>query len=248
MSEFVLAFPNLARTILRKGMKNMLPKDMDVDVHFNPSYAPMRQRLCMTPNGEYFDALKQDNCDVITDEIETVTKDGIKFKSGQELEADMIVLATGLRLQLLSGLTPKVDGKPIRSGEKFAWRGCMLTDLPNMAFIIGYVRTTWTPGSDLMSKIIIRLLQHMERRGADVAVPRIDEEVARTAEKKLAVDLSSNFLLKAADRVPKVTGNGVWYGRENLAKDMMALLFGDMDEGMVFSGPGYDSTKRAKRE
>jgi cation diffusion facilitator CzcD-associated flavoprotein CzcO len=246
LTEFVLAFPKVARFALRKDIKAMLPEDVDVDVHFNPKYAPMTQRLCLTPDGEYFDALKRDNCEIVTDEIKTVVKDGIILQSGHKVDADIIVTATGLRLHLLGGLIPKVDGKPIYSGEKFAWRGSMLTDLPNMAFVIGYVTSTWTPGSDLMSKIVIKLLTHMEKRGADIAVPHISEEEAQAGEKKLAVDLTANYIVKAADRVPKVTGKGVWYGRTHLARDTWAMLFGDMDEGMVFSGPGIKDTKKVK--
>ncbi|KAL2211671.1 putative flavin-binding monooxygenase [Sarocladium strictum] len=245
ITEFVLAFPRIARYAVRKDMKAMLPEDIDVDVHFNPKYAPMTQRLCLTPNGEYFDALKQDNCSIVTDEIKTVTEDGIIMQSGQEIPADIIIKATGLRLHLIGGLIPMVDGKPIHSGEKFAWRGCMVSDLPNMAFVIGYVTSTWTPGSDLMSKLIIKLLREMERREATVVVPRISEE-EKAGPKKLSVDLTANYIVKAAERVPKVTGKGVWYGRTHLARDTWALLFGDISEGVEFSGPGNDDNKKRR--
>ncbi|KAH8174542.1 NAD(P)-binding rossmann-like domain-containing protein [Sarocladium implicatum] len=245
LTEFVLAFPTIARYAVRKDAKKKLPPKVDVDVHFNPSYAPMTQRLCLTPGGEFFDSFHRDNCDIVTDTIDTVTKDSVVLHSGQKIPADIIVTATGLRFHLFGGVIPTVDGKPVIVGDEFCWRGCMICHLPNMAFTMGYVVTTWTPGSDQMAKIVCKLLAHMEKKGATVAVPWMDPEKEATEERKPPVAISSGYIVKAHDRMPKVTGKGPWYGRENLAKDMWALWFGDLDDGMKFSGFEKESNKTA---
>lgn len=236
MSSFVLTFPNVARSGLRKDTKAKLPKDVDVDIHFNPRYPPMIQRLCMTPDDEFFKCLHRENCHIVTDTIARVTKDSIEMTSGKKIPADVIITATGLRVHLLGGVIPRVDGRPVYPGKHFGWRGCMLEGLPNMAFIFGYVTTTWTPGSDQMSKVIIKLLKHMEKRSVEVATPRMGPDDLERENPKLAVKITSGYIVKAAERIPKVTGKGVCYGRENLVKDTLVLWFGNMDEGMEFSG------------
>ena len=236
-TEFFLKYPRLGRWLLTMEAKKRAPKGVDVDVHFNPSYGPFEQRVNLTPDGEFFNTLAQDNCELVTDVIQTVTKDSVVLMSGKEVKADIIITATGLYVQLLGGMTPVVDGAPILPGEHFAWRGCMMDSLPNMAFIFGYVTSSWTPGADMMTQIILRVLRTMERKGATTVVPVADMGPAK-GETGTVVNAKSNYLLKAADRLPRTTGKVPWYGRLNLFVDSWAYWFGSMEEGMMYSKDG----------
>ena len=233
-TQWLLHFPKLGRTAITKYTHKALRGKHDVNVHFNPKYNPFEQRLCMCPDGDYFKAMRKDNCDIVTDVIDTVTEDGILLSSGKKLTADIIITATGLHVELFGGLLPKVDGQAISPGSLYAWRGCMLDSLPNIAFIMGYVTTSWTPGADIMARIVMRVMKQMEKTGSTSVMP-VMEEPEETPQ-KLAVTATSNYFLKAADRIPKVTGKGVWYGRVNLAVDVWAWLFGSVTKGMLYSG------------
>ncbi|KAK8065444.1 hypothetical protein PG997_012191 [Apiospora hydei] len=175
---FSLTFPNAARRLVRAQMKRQLPKSVPADVHFNPSYLPFDQRLCLTPDNEFFKAFHQGNCDIVTDKIETVVEDGIVTKSGQKIEVDIIVTATadlsavtGLHVELLGGRTPIVDGVPIRISEQYVWKGAMLTNLPNAGSVTGYTTSSWTLGADATVRLILRVYKHMKRIGATSVVP-----------------------------------------------------------------------------
>jgi cation diffusion facilitator CzcD-associated flavoprotein CzcO len=234
-TQLLLNFPALGRKVLMGEMQKALPKDIDVNVHFNPRYNPFQQRLCMCPDEDFFKALHQDNCEIVTDTIETVTKDGILLKSGRKLEADIIVTATGLYFQLFGGMTPLVDGQPIEVGSHYAWRGCMVDSVPNMGFVMGYVTTSWTPGADIMAKTLISVIKEMEKTGSTSVMPVLDAK-DRSKPQKLPVSATSSYFVKAADRMPKVTDEGPWYGRVNLLKDWCAWILGDVTSGLLYSG------------
>ncbi|KAH8586134.1 hypothetical protein B0O99DRAFT_645294 [Bisporella sp. PMI_857] len=232
-SEFFLKFPRAGKAILNFGMSLELPAHINRNIHFSPRYNPFEQRLCLCPDGDFFKSLGQGNCDIVTDVIETVTSDGIQLKSGDKLPADIIVTATGLYFETFGGLKPKVDGKEIEPGSYYAWRGCMLETVPNMAFIMGNVTQSWTPVASVMSKIAIRVIQLMEQKGSTSATPILQRWEGMP--RKLAIDASSNYFTKAADRIPKVTGETPWYGRKNLFVDLWPLLFGNLEDGLVFA-------------
>ncbi|KFA64444.1 hypothetical protein S40285_01066 [Stachybotrys chlorohalonatus IBT 40285] len=236
LTQFLLAFPAIGRFAITRRAKKELPQHIDVDTHFNPAYNPLQQRPCLCPDGDFFKALHRENCEVVTDVIETVTPSGILLKSGRQLEADLIITATGLYFELLGGVTLVVDGRPIAAGEHFAWRGCMLDSVPNMVFVMGYSTSTWTPGADATTRLALRVVQHMERRGATSVTPTMQRR--EQAPRRLAVDATSSYFVKAADRMPKVTGSGPWYGRVSLAKDWWALWFASMEDGLVYGRHG----------
>lgn len=231
--QMLLKFPSVGRALLTSMAKKQLPDNVDVNVHFNPSYGPFQQRVCLCPEGDYFKALHRDNVEIITDIIDTVTSNGILLKSGRELEADIIVTATGLYFELLGGIKPIVDGQPVNPGSCYTWRGCMLESLPNMTYVTGYVTQSWTPGADVVVKTAIKVLKHMEKTGAKSAMPIMENSKGKP--RKLLVSATSNYFVKAADRMPKVTNEGPWYGRRHLGVDMWALLFGNITDGMVYS-------------
>lgn len=238
MSSILLYFPTLARFGLALRTRRELPSKVDQRIHFNPKYNPFEQRLCLCPDGDFFKALHRDNVEIVTDHIDTVTADGILLKSGKKLEADIIVTATGLHLEFLGGVKPKVDGKVMEAGDLYTWRGCMLENMPNMAYIMGYVTQSWTPAATVMGNTVCKVISNMEQKGATSITPVIKRY--KGMPRKIAVEANSTYFLRAADRVPKVTGEGPWYGRKNLAIDTWALWFSDLNEGLVFNGGSVD--------
>ncbi|KAF6805043.1 flavin-binding monooxygenase [Colletotrichum sojae] len=232
--QIVLNFPSIAKRVIRADAKRRLPKDYPVDVHFKPSYNPFQQRLNLSPDGDVFQALHRPNTEIVTDHIDTVTADGILIKSGRHLPADIIVTATGLHVQLFSGTDVTVDGVPVKVGEKYCWRGCMLDGVPNAAAVMGYVTQTWTPGADAVTRLAIRVIKQMQRSGAVAATPVLSEEERRAAPKLPCVAATSNYFKKAQGRMPVVTNKGPWYGRTNLIVDKLALWFGSVTVGMDY--------------
>lgn len=233
ISELCLRYPRLGRFLITMDLPKKLPKKVDAAVHFNPTYGPFQQRLCLTPDDEFFNALHRDDVEIVTDLIDTVTKDGILLKSGRTLSADVIVTATGLHIQLLNGMHPKVDGKAIDLGQQYAWRGCMIEGVPNAASVFGYVTTTWTPGANSMAKLAIRVIKQMEADNASSVVPVLKrtEGMPRFS----SADAKSSYFIKAADRIPKSTGIAPFYGRLNYAVDLWALSFGSLRDGLVYT-------------
>ncbi|KAJ6442825.1 flavin-binding monooxygenase [Purpureocillium lavendulum] len=239
-TQLLLHFPAIGRWALMRKLKAEIPRDIDVDVHFNPRYDPFRQRLCMCPDGDFFKTLHRDNVEVVTDTVDSVTPGGIRLSSGRVLDADIIVTATGLYFEVLNGMKPLVNGQPVDVGSRYTWRGGMLEGLPNMGYVLGYVVQSWTPGADVMAKLMCRVIRSMEARGATKVVPAIERY--KGMPRRIAVDASSNYFVKAADRIPKVTGQAPWYGRTHWLRDAWSLWFGDMDEGLVYSGGGAKKT------
>ncbi len=173
--RWVFAFcqkhPRLARRLIRKMNADLLPKDYPVDVHFNPPYGPWDQRLCAVPGGDLFRVITQGKASVVTDRIATFDETGVLLESGQHLEADLIITATGLNLQPFGGLQPVVDGKPVALKDTVAFKGMMLSSVPNLVFAIGYTSSSWTLKVGLVCEHFCRLLEHMERQGLEVATP-----------------------------------------------------------------------------
>ncbi|KAH7034601.1 uncharacterized protein B0I36DRAFT_284711 [Microdochium trichocladiopsis] len=233
---FNLYFPKLGRKLLMWLARKELPSSVDVDVHFNPRYLPFEQRLCLCPDGDFFKAFHRDNCEIVTDTIESVVADGIVTKSGRKIEADIIVTATGLHVQLLSGLAPVVDGKPFSIGESYAWRGAMLTGLPNMGAVFGYTTTSWTLGADASIRLLIQVYKHMTKIGATSAVPVV-EDMAKATPSKPVISHSSTYFVAAKDRLPRVTGQAPYSGRIHAIYDNWMLWFGSVTRGMQYTIP-----------
>ncbi|KAK8031584.1 hypothetical protein PG990_001318 [Apiospora arundinis] len=233
---FSLTFPNASRRFVRAEMRRQLPASVDTDVHFNPSYPPFDQRLCLTPDNEFFKAFHRDNCDIVTEKIETVVADGIVTKSGLKIDADIIVTATGLHVELLGGRIPIVDGVPVKISEQYAWKGAMLTNLPNAGSVTGYTTSSWTLGADATVRLILRVYKHMKRIGATSVMPVFDE-VGDKSRAKPVVSHSSTYFQNARDRLPKITGDAPWYGRISPLYDTWQLWFGSITKGMKYTIP-----------
>ncbi|KAL2756684.1 hypothetical protein ACRALDRAFT_1062383 [Sodiomyces alcalophilus JCM 7366] len=239
--SFLLTFPRAGRRYLTAETRKRLPPGYPVDVHFNPKYDPFRQRLCMSPDGDFFEALRKPNAEVVTDHIDTVLPDGIRTRSGRFLPADIIVTATGLHVELFGTIDLSVDGKPVRAGETYCWRGCMLEGVPNAVAIIGYVAGSWTPGADAMARLAIKVIKRARAVGAAYFAPVLSAEEKANAPRYPVIDMKSGYFVRAYDRLPLVTREGPWYGRENIVTDLRALFFGSLTDGMKYIMPSSRS-------
>jgi cation diffusion facilitator CzcD-associated flavoprotein CzcO len=227
--------PALVKAVLRQGVKRRLPKGYDVDTHFTPKYNPWDQRLCVVPNGDLFKAIKKGTVDVVTDHIDTFTEKGIRLQSGAELEADIIVPATGIELLFIGGIQVSVDGEELDLPSKLTYKGMMLEGVPNMAMAIGYTNASWTLKCDLTCDYVTRLVNHMHETGTRQCTPtNIDGKV--TAAPLLG--LSSGYITRAADHFPKQGSRFPWQVKQSYLSDYRAMKLKPIqDDAMVFSNP-----------
>lgn len=223
------ARPDGARKQLIENARERLPETFDVETHFNPSYNPWEQRVCLVPDDDFYQAINRGKADIVTDHIETFTEGGIRLKSGKELEADIIVTATGLELEMLGGATLSVDGKEVNLGDTITYKGFMLSGVPNLASVFGYLNASWTLRADLISDFVCRLLSHMEKNGTEIATP-----VNNDPDMPLRpfADFSSGYITRAIDRLPK-QGTGPWQHPQDFFVDMARLRHGKIDDGFL---------------
>lgn len=230
--NFCRAYPNAARRMMRKNTERQLPKTIPHDPHFHPSYNPWEQRLCVCPDGDFFSCLRRGKGNIATGHIKTMTEKEIIMESGERIPADIIVTATGLKIQMAGGISPIVDKKTINIGDKFIWKGMMLQDLPNAAFVIGYTNASWTLGADAAAQHFIRLVNHMRKEGKTSAVPRVTNK--EELQVMPVLNLNSTYVKKATDRLPKVADKGPWKNRRNYFSDLMEAKIGDISTGLQF--------------
>ncbi|KAJ5689830.1 hypothetical protein N7462_004222 [Penicillium macrosclerotiorum] len=235
---FCQRFPNFSRWIIRRNVSRQLPAHIPHDPHFNPRYNPWDQRFCVSPDGDFFKSLRSGKADVRTDTIKTVTKHGINLNSGESLDADIIVTATGLQLQIAGGTPLSVDGQKVDVGSKYLWNGVMMQDLPNASFVIGYTNASWTLGADATAHFIMRLLRTLESRKLIAAIPRMKPEVAQVVQDRPLLNLNSTYVTVAQQSLPKAGDRGPWKPRDHYHKDIKFALKGNLDEEMEFvQGP-----------
>lgn len=234
--------PDKVKQKLLDQVREHLGPDYDVATHFTPRYNPWDQRLCLVPDADLFDTIKAGKAAVVTDTIERFTPEGILLSSGQLLEADVVVTATGLRVKLLSGIDPIVDGVEKSIANALQYKGMMFSDIPNLAFTFGYTNASWTLKADLVAMYLCRLLNTMKKRGVRQATPRIGN-LSIAAEP--FVDFSSGYIQRVADQLPKQGNRKPWRLNQNYALDVMALRFGSVDDSMEFSNPLPERTRAA---
>jgi monooxygenase len=235
--------PEMIKKLIFNGVRKALGPDYDVDTHFTPRYNPWDQRLCLVPNGDLFDAIKAGRVDVVTDRIETFTEKGLKLASGRELEADLIVTATGLNLQLLGGTQVSVDGREVDLAQTLNYKGMMFSDVPNMASSFGYTNASWTLKCDLTCEYICRLLNHMDAHGYRQCTPR---QVDPALSVEPWIDFSSGYVQRALHKLPKQGSRLPWKLHQNYAFDIMMLRYGRVDDGvMEFVGAPATATPLA---
>ncbi|MGD0937061.1 MAG: NAD(P)/FAD-dependent oxidoreductase [Streptosporangiaceae bacterium] len=213
-------YPDRARKVLRQGVLKRLPAGFDLDKHFSPAYEPWDQRMCMVPDGDFFGPIRSGQADIVTDHIEAFTPTGLRLRSGAELEADVIVTATGLNLLPLGGIELTVDGEKVHVPERVAYKGMMLDNVPNMAFAIGYTNASWTLKVDLVSAYVSRMLHFMAEKGYVSVTPRLPAE---GIEMSPLIDMSSGYFERARHLLPRQGGQAPWRLRQHYFKD--AALF-----------------------
>jgi monooxygenase len=226
--------PGFVKALVRKGVEKRLPQGYDIDAHFKPRYSPWDQRLCLVPDGDLFDAICAGRASVVTDHIDTFTESGLRLDSGAELEADLIVTATGLNLLTLGGMQITVDGRDVDVSETMSYKGMMLSGVPNMAMAFGYTNASWTLKCDLTCGYVCRLLNHMDEHGYVQCIPQKHD--ASVAEEPF-IDFTSSYVLRSIDQFPKQGSKAPWRLHQNYALDILALKLGTVDDGaMRFSG------------
>ncbi|HVA75823.1 MAG TPA: NAD(P)/FAD-dependent oxidoreductase [Acidimicrobiales bacterium] len=227
--------PELMKKLLRKQLEKALPAGYDIDTHFTPRYNPWDQRFCVIPDGDLFKAIHAGTVDVVTDHIQTFTEKGLLLESGAELDADIIVTATGLELLFLGGVELVVDGEKVDPATKLSYKGMMLEGIPNLAIAIGYTNASWTLKCDLTCDYVTRLLNHMNTTGLGQCMP-VNRDASMVTRPIL--DLTSGYVQRSADRFPKQGSRFPWQVYQSYVRDYRAIKMSRIEDGeMVFSNP-----------
>ena len=212
-------------------IKGHLGADYDVATHFTPTYAPWDQRVCVAPDADFFDTLRSGRASVVTDQIERFTETGLKLRSGATLQADVVIAATGLNMQLVGGADLVVDGAPVEIDKHMIYKGMMLSDVPNLALAIGYTNASWTLKCELTAQYVCRLLARMDAKGYAWAAPHPD-----LIEEMPGLALTSGYVRRASGLLPKQGSKAPWKTNQNYAKDVAALRFGAVEDGVLRFG------------
>ncbi|MBL8954483.1 MAG: NAD(P)/FAD-dependent oxidoreductase [Myxococcaceae bacterium] len=233
---FCRRFPRAAARLILAGVRDLLPRGYPVEKHFAPAYAPWDQRLCMVPDGDLFKAISLGRAEVVTDTIAGFDATGIRLSSGGRVDADVVVTATGLKLKPVGGVQVFVDGRPLVARDAIVYKGMMFSDVPNLAWCVGYTNASWTLRADLSSRYVCRLLEHMRKNGFDIAVPR--GETAGPDRRPL-LDFQAGYVTRALSELPQQGARAPWYLRQNYVLDFFSTLFGRVDDSaMAFSRAG----------
>jgi monooxygenase len=225
-------WPDRAKRALIGQVKRQIKReDFDWRTHFTPRYAPWDQRLCLVRDGDLFRQINEGKVDVVTDTIDTFTEKGIRLKSGRELEADVVVAATGLKMQFLGGVPLVVDGKPVELSERAMYKATMVNDVPNLALSLGYINASWTIRSDMVAKFVCRVLNEMDKKGLRTAVPKFRDDDGLT---DLSVmPLASGYVERVKHALPKQGKRKPWDASTSIAKDVLALEYATIDDGVL---------------
>ncbi len=227
--------PEKVRERLLGMVKQELGADYDVATHFTPTYRPWQQRLCLVPDSDLFKALRSARAKIITGHIERFNAQGIRLQSGEQIDADIIVSATGLKLLLLGGVQISVDGQPVNFADTFGYKGMMFSGVPNLAVAFGYTNASWTLKADLSSEFVCRLLKHMQAQGKPMVVPLLDDpHLQPTAW----LDFTSGYVVRAMQLFPKQGHRLPWKLHQNYLKDLLLLRYSRLEDGVLsFSRP-----------
>ena len=235
-------WPKVVKRQLIQCVRRQVGEGIDVEQHFTPRYNPWDQRLCLVPDGDLFQVLRQGKASVVTDQIETFTESGILLRSGSELRADLIVTATGLELQVLGNVQLQVDGRPVDLAKTLGYKGMMFSGVPNLAQTFGYTNASWTLKCDLTCEYVCRLLNYMDAHGYRQCTPRN----ADPAVKPLPwVDFTSGYIRRGGARFPKQGSKPPWRVYQNYALDLLSFRWAPVDDGvMVFSSPSGNENRK----
>lgn len=219
-------FPKKVKEFLIKQVREELGPNYDIETHFTPKYNPWEQRMCLVPNGDFFNAINAGKASVITDHIDRFTKKGIKLKSGGEVEADLIVTATGLNLEVCNGIKLEVDNNEVDISKTMTYKGMMFSDVPNLVATFGYTNASWTLRADLTSEYVCRLLNFMDKKGYANCCPRTAEHVEQDGD---WLDFTSGYVKRSMHKFPKQGSRDPWRNTQNFPKDVLAIRWGNID-------------------
>jgi cation diffusion facilitator CzcD-associated flavoprotein CzcO len=237
--------PEVVRQELIEAAAAELPEDCDVARHFTPTYGPWKERLCLLPDGDLFKAIKSGKASVVTDSIERFVKDGILLSSGETLKADIIVAATGIELCGLGNVAFEVDGRPVSVPEAWTYKGIMISDMPNLAWSFGYIRTSWTMRSDMIAHFVCRLLNRMDELGVRQCTPRLRAEDRGMNGKPFIdpEDFAPGYMRRGVGRLPKQSDRGPWTNLQDYYVEKDLLPDAPLDDGVL----AYDNPAAVAR-
>jgi cation diffusion facilitator CzcD-associated flavoprotein CzcO len=241
--RFCQKHPDVARRIIRRFNAKLLPDGYPVDEHFNPPYGPWDQRLCAVPDGDLFRVIREGTASVVTEQIETFTETGVRLASGRELEADVIVTATGLNVQAMGGIVLEVDGRAVELAETVAYKGMMLSGVPNFAFAVGYTNSSWTLKVGLLCEHFCRLLQHMDTHGYDTARP-----VVANPDMPLRpfLNFEAGYIKRVLDKLPRQGDSAPWLTSLNYPGDVRLLRHLPVEDAqLILSTRGASASARS---
>jgi monooxygenase len=237
--------PEVLKSILRRNAAKALPAGFDVDTHFSPTYDPWDQRLCVAPDGDLFRAIRSGTAEIVTDRIDEITGSGIELASGRHLDTDIIVAATGLNVLAIGGIALTVDGREIRLSETLAYKGMMLSGVPNFALTVGYTNASWTLKADLVAHYVCRLLHHMAAGGYHIVTPVAPEPALDRDDLAPLIDLKAGYIRRSIDALPRQGPSTPWRLRQNYLLDLRLMRHGPLTDGVRFGhaddgpiGPG----------
>jgi cation diffusion facilitator CzcD-associated flavoprotein CzcO len=222
--------PKLMKSLVRRAAIRQLPPGYAVDTHFKPVYQPWDQRMCFAPDGDLFTAIRSGRASVVTDQIDTFTETGLRLTSGEHLDADIVVAATGLRLLALGGIQLAIDGGNVEIPNTLAYKGMMLTGVPNFAFTIGYTNASWTLKADLVAEYVVRLLRHLDIHDYDQAVPICDDPTVTPAP---LIDFSAGYVLRSLDDFPRAGSRAPWRLGMSYFHDVRTLRHGLIEDSTL---------------
>ena len=222
-------YPDFMRRLIAKGVRKELG-DESQEHHFEPTYKPWDQRVCVVPDADLFEAMKAGKASVVTDMIDEFTETGVRLASGETIDADIVVTATGLKLKIMSGLDLVVDGEPVDLSTKMAYKGMMYNDVPNLAQAFGYTNASWTLKCDLTSKYVCRLIKHMDKHGFASCVARDNDP---TVERTPVLDFNSTYIVKVLDELPSQGSRHPWRLHQNYFQDLSMLKYAKLDDGVM---------------
>jgi monooxygenase len=225
--------PDKVKQLLLGGIKMELGADYDIDKHFTPTYNPWDQRLCLVPNGDFFKAMREGKASVVTDHIASFTETGIQLASGEHLDADIIVTATGLELVTLGEMDFFVDGNQVDFAKTWTYKGFAYSDIPNLASTFGYINASWTLRSDLTAEYVCRLLNHMRKKGVVQCTPRLREQDRNMKERPWIDGFSSGYMQRMMHRMPRQGDHEPWINPQNYRRDKKMFKHSPIDDGVM---------------
>ena len=225
--------PEQVKEALLKGVREALGDNYDVDTHFTPSYNPWDQRLCLVPNGDLFESIKDGKASVVTDHIARFDETGIQLQSGNRIDADIIVTATGLNLVTLGEMSFSVDGQTVDFSQTWSYKGCAYSDVPNLASSFGYINASWTLRADLTCEYVCRLLNHMDKTGTNICTPRLRESDLGMPERPWIDNFSAGYMQRVMHQFPKQGDREPWINPQNYKRDKKMFRDSPIVDGVM---------------